>query len=102
MGYTYFVAFRTSNLYGKIVITNNAIRDVVGMTASECYGVAYSKSGFVTNDNGRISITVKIALKFGVSIDAVLESVRSAIKYDVEKFTGMIVECINIDVMGIC
>ena len=78
-----------------------AVRSVVTATASESYGVASAKAGRVSALNNRMIINVKITLKFGVSIDAVIESVRSAIKYNVEHFTGMIVECVNIDVLGI-
>ena len=77
------------------------MRSVVTATASEAYGVAWARAGRVSALNNRMIIDVRIVLKFGVSIDAVIESVRSAIKYNVEHFSGMIVECVNIDVLGI-
>jgi len=95
------MALKTSNLYGKIVISISAVRNVVTATASESYGVAWAKCGKVYAVNNRMMINARIILKFGVSIDAVIESVRSAIKYNVEHFSGMIVECVNIDVLGI-
>ena len=40
-------------------------------------------------------------IKYGVSIEAVAESLKEAIKYKVEKFTGMIVDTVNVNVMGL-
>jgi len=100
--YNYLVAPRTSNLYGKIIISNSAVKHVVNATASECYGVAFARAKKCScSESNRIEVAVDIYLKFGVSIDAVIESLRRAIKYNVETFTGMIVECVNINVLGI-
>ena len=40
-------------------------------------------------------------MKYGVSINAVAESLKEAIKYKVEKFTGMIVDTVNVNVIGV-
>jgi len=95
------MAPRTSNLYGKIIISNRAIKHVVTATAEECYGVAWAKAEKIDCEDNRINVSVDIYLKFGVTIDPVIDSVRRAIKYNVETFTGMIVECVNINVLGI-
>lgn len=92
---------RTSNLYGKIIISKTAIKHVIVATVSECYGVAAVASANVKCENNRIDLKVMLYLKFGVTIDPVIESVRRAIKYNVETFTGMTVDCVNIDVLGI-
>ena len=114
------MALYTSNLYGKILVIDEAIRTVAGTTALESYGVCglsargrdltdarlFRRKNFrraveiITIEN-RIYIEINIILKYGVSVEAVSESVRSAIKYNVENFTGMIVECVNINVLGI-
>ena len=49
----------------------------------------------------RIHIDLQIILKYGVSINAVAESVRRSVKYNVEQFTGMIVDSVNINVVGV-
>ena len=95
------MAPRTSNLYGKITITKRAIKHVIVATVGECYGVAAVGGTNVKCENNRIDVSVLLHLKFGVTIDPVIESVRRAIKYNVETFTGMTVECVNIDVLGI-
>ena len=109
------MAPRTSNLYGKIIISKRAIGHVVVAAASECYGVAevgkhqLTKSGMkktkygvsVSCENNNIEVSVPLYLKFGVTIDPVIESIRRAVKYNVENFTGMTVDCVNIDILGI-
>ena len=95
------MAPRTSNLYGKITISKQAIKHVVTATAGECYGIAWAKAGSVMCEDNHINISVNMYLKFGVTIDPVIDSVRRAIKYNVETFTGMIVETVDINVLGI-
>ena len=95
------VAPRTSNLYGKIIISKQAIKHVVTQTASECYGIAWARAGALSCEDNRIEAGVNLYLKFGVTIDPVIDSVRRAIKYNVETFTGMTVESVNINVLGI-
>ena len=46
-------------------------------------------------------LVVFVILKFGLSIEAVSESLRSTIKYGVENFTGMVVNTVNVHVVGI-
>jgi uncharacterized alkaline shock family protein YloU len=55
----------------------------------------------VTSVDNHIDISVDLYLKFGVTMDPVIESLRRAIKYNVETFTGMTVDCVNIDILGI-
>ena len=95
------MAPRTSNLYGKIIISKRAIRHVVSATAAEAYGVASARAGKLSCENNCIKIDVNVYLKFGVTIDPVIDSVRRALKYNVETFTGMVVDCVNINVLGI-
>ena len=110
----------TSNIYGKISISDEAIAKVAAHAALECYGVvemvsrrlADSFSQLFKRDNGgkgvkvtttgdRIFIDVFVIIKFGVSIAAVAESLKSAVKYKVEQFTGMIVDEVNVNIIGV-
>ena len=38
---------------------------------------------------------------YGVSINAVAESLKESVKYKVEKFTGMIVDTVNVNIIGV-
>lgn len=114
-----FMAVKTVNAYGKISVTDKAIALVVAHTALESYGVVdlfsrlrehvremFSRQNKargikVLTIGDRIHIDIDIILKYGVSINAVAETVRKQVKYNVEKFTGMIVDSVNINVMGV-
>ncbi len=110
----------TQNAYGKISISDPAIAKVASHTAMESYGIVEmvsrrftdSLSLLMKKDNGgrgikvttfgnRIYIDVYVIIKYGVSINAVAEALKEAIKYKVEGFTGMIVYTVNVNVIGV-
>lgn len=114
------MSVNTSNAYGKISISDLAIAKVASQAAVECYGIvdtagrkfsdslsellkkdASGKGVKVTTSGNRIFIDVQVIIKYGVSIEAVAESLKEAIKYKVEKFTGMIVDTVNVNVIGL-
>ncbi len=114
------MSVNTRNAYGKIIITDEAIGTVAGMSARSCYGIvdmvsrrltdsiaamlnkqSVSKGVKVTTYNDRIYIDLFIVVKYGVSINAVAESIKESVKYNVEKFTGMFVEQVNVSVVGV-
>ena len=55
----------------------------------------------VTTSGNRIYVDAYVIVKYGVSINAVAESLKEAIKYKVEGFTGMIVNTVNVNVIGV-
>ncbi len=110
----------TSNIYGKISISDEAIAKVAAHAALECYGVvemvsrrlsdsfsllfkrdSSGKGVKVVTSGDRIYIDVYVIIKFGVSISAVAESLKSSVKYKVEQFTGMIVNAVNVNIIGV-
>lgn len=110
----------TNNAYGKISISDLAIAKVASNTAMESYGIVEmvsrrftdslatllkkesgGKGIKVTTSGNRIYVDVYVIMKYGVSISAVAESLKEAIKYKVEVFTGMIVETVNVNVIGV-
>ena len=114
------MAVFTNNIYGKISVENSAIENFVSHIALDSYGiVGFAPSGllsrfiaFFTKNkaiNGvkaqtagdRISIDLFVFIKYGVSIKAVSDALKEAVKYKTEKFTGMIVETVNVTVSGV-
>jgi len=110
------MAVMTSNKYGKIIVSDEAVAMCAHRVASECYGVvelvskgltaslfkknAATKGIRVTTIDNRIFIDVFVFLKEGVREDAVAESLRSVVTYSVESFTGMRVKAVNVNVVG--
>lgn len=110
----------TSNIYGKISISDEAIAKVASHAALECYGIVEmvsrrfmdsvsqllkrasgGKGVKVTTSGDRIYIDIFVIIKFGVSISAVADSLKKAVKYKVEQFTGMIVDTVNVNIIGV-
>ena len=114
------MSVNTSNAYGKISISDLAITKVASHTAMDSYGIVEmvsrrltdslaelfkkdtgGKGVKITTSGNRIYIDVYVVMKYGVSIMAVAESLKEAIKYKVERFTGMIVETVDVNVIGV-
>ncbi len=114
------MAVKTSNSYGNITISNHAIAVACGHIARDVYGVVdlvgrtlsdsfsellkkepLSKGVKVLTVNNRIYVDLYVVLKYGVSINAVADSLKRAIKYGLEEFTGMIVDSVNVNVIGV-
>ncbi len=114
------MSVKTNNIYGKIVISDKTIEKFVAHVAMDCYGIvefssrniwdaiiSFLKFGSevkgvrVHSSGDRIFIDVSVIVKYGVSIKAVVEALKESIKYRVEKFTGMLVDTINVRVMGV-
>ena len=110
----------TNNAYGKISISDLAIAKVAQLAAMESYGIvdtvarrftdtlaeqlkkdAGGKGVKIVTSGNRIFIDVSVLIKYGVSIEAVAESLKESIKYKVERFTGMIVDTVNVNVIGL-
>ena len=92
---------KTSNRYGKITISKRAIKDVACFALRECYGVQDGVISDILTEDNKIYLTVKLFLRFGVGPEAVTASVRDAVKYAVEQFTGMKLVVLNLNVAGI-
>ena len=101
---------------GEILVNSGVYTNIVGMAASNCFGVkgmavrsmtdglvhllrreAMSKGVHVTfNDDGTISIDLHILVDHGVNLSAVANSIISEVRYVVQKMTETEVRCVNV------
>lgn len=114
------MSVNTSNAYGKISISDLAIAKVASYATMESYGIVKTvarrftdslaeflkkdvggRGVRVTTSGNRIYIDIYVVVKYGVSINAVAESLKETVKYKVEYFTGMIVDTVNVNVIGV-
>ena len=107
---------------GNIIYTDDYIASLVGLTATECYGVvgmasqqkmADGLSEFLgrdnlkrgvkiyTNEDHSLRIDLFIIVQYGISIVASSNSIIETVKYSVETATGLSVQAINVVVSGI-
>ena len=115
------MSVNTSNVYGKISISDQVLAKVAAFAALECYGIVElvsrrlqdsimellkkntntGKGIKVVTNGDRIYIDVYGIVKYGVSINAVAESLKEGVKYKLERFSGMIVDTVNVNIMGV-
>ncbi|MDR1138937.1 MAG: Asp23/Gls24 family envelope stress response protein [Clostridiales bacterium] len=110
----------TRNYYGNILITDEAIAQVVGNIALNSLGIAdlvskkfsdglsdifrrnrTSRGVRVLTNQDKIYIELFVYILYGMSIESVSQALRQKIKYGVEEFTGMSVVSIEIKVIGV-
>ena len=115
-----FMKGRISNKMGEILIDEDVIAKYAGSTAVECFGIVgmatvNMKEGLVkllkkeslTNGitiaihDNKLTIDFHVIVSYGVSIQAVADNLFSSVKYQVEEFTGMEIEKINMYVEGV-
>ncbi len=91
---------------GEITITTDAIAQLAGLTAAECYGVvgAQPKGGrlarLVSRDRPErgvevvrtpdgLVITLRVVIEHGLNLAEVASTVRSHVAYEVTRLTGI-------------
>ncbi|MGI6110277.1 MAG: Asp23/Gls24 family envelope stress response protein [Eubacteriaceae bacterium] len=112
---------KIENELGYIEISEKAIADIAGYAAMTCYGVVgmahqRGKDGLIEilsgkqvskgvkvrfNDKGEAIIDVFVILEQAIKISVVAENIIDAVKYNVEKQTGIKVRRISINVVSI-
>lgn len=111
---------KINNELGSIYIDENVIATIAGLSAMESYGIVgmasknatdglfeLLKSDYVakgikvyTKDN-LLTIDLHVILEYGVKISVVAENIIDKVRFNVEKYTDLKVEKINILVQGI-
>lgn len=108
------------NAQGVIRISNAVIAKLAGYVATQCYGVVgmctkTSKDGLssllkkenmdkgikVRIEENRIEIALYIIVEYGLNIGTIGETIRSNVKYHIEKMTGMEVSDVRVNVESI-
>ena len=105
---------------GEILIDTDVIAKYAGSVAVECFGIVGMasvnvKDGLVkllkrdslthgiavaVNEN-KITLNFHVIVVYGVNISSVADNLISTVKYQVEEFTGLEIEKINIYVEGV-
>lgn len=106
--------------YGKVLIDTDVIATYAGSVAVECFGIVgmaavnvkdglvkllkrdYLHHGInVAITDNKITLDFHVIVSYGVSISTVSDNLISTVKYQVEEFTGMKIEKVNIFVEGV-
>ncbi|MGI6189294.1 MAG: Asp23/Gls24 family envelope stress response protein [Clostridiales bacterium] len=114
------MAAKKKNSLGEIIITDEVLAMLAGISAMECYGIVGMASkratdgivellGFdnltrgvkVQTQDNNIFINLYIIVEYGISIATVAQNVIETVKYNIENFTGMNVKRVDITVEGV-
>jgi uncharacterized alkaline shock family protein YloU len=108
---------------GRITISSDAIAQVVGRVAAECYGVvgmSLRKPGparervtrllpkgkpgrgiVVRNEGGAIALDLYIVVAYGLNLAEVAGTVRSRVSYEVGRLTGLRVASVDVHIQDV-
>lgn len=109
------------NENGTLIINEDVIAKIAGLTAVECFGIVgmttsgikdgisqilkkehLTKGIYVSmNEMGELSIDFHVIVSYGVSIATVSQNLLSNVTYNIEKYTSLKVNRINIFVDGV-
>jgi uncharacterized alkaline shock family protein YloU len=105
---------------GKLVLSEEAIATIAGAAATECYGVVgmagrkmtdglsellgrenLSRGVSVSIDGDEVYIELFVVLGYGIKISEVARMIVDKVRYTVEKFTGLRVKKVTVNVESI-
>lgn len=108
------------NTLGDILIDENVIGKLAGVSAMECYGLVgmvskNATSGLVKllkNEQLNKGVEIKayedgiiidlfVIIQFGTKISVVAENIIEQVKFNVEKQTGLEVKKVNLNIEGV-
>ena len=108
------------NEYGLITVSESLVATIVGLAASECYGVVgmvsrkpgaelgellkkdHSGRGVIVEwIEGKLEIQVFVVVGYGTRISEVANNIIRQVQYAVEKITGLTVAKVKVFVQGV-
>lgn len=104
---------------GNIYYSEELIKNIVSLSIMECNGIvsmanrnSKKGSGEILKDkmnnlvkvslvDKKLNIDVFVIVKYGIKIAAIANDVIQKIKYNIENYTGVIVNSITVNIQGI-
>ena len=83
-------AFRTSSKGGEVLISQDALQEIIARSAMALPGILQVRSSLRERENG-LQIRVSCQLEQGVIIPQTSEELQAQVRADVERYTGIIV-----------
>jgi len=114
------MSMESKSSLGTIRIDKDVLATIAGMGATDCIGVVgmaaknikdgigallgrdnFSKGVDVSLKNDQLNITLYIIVGYGTNIATVAANVVDKVKFNVEQYTGLSVDSINVIVQGV-
>ena len=106
----------TASGLGRITISSEAIAQIVGHTAAECYGVVgmagkglkrllardrLTQGIEVSARDGGLALDLYVVVEYGLNLAEVATTVRSRVAYEVERLTGLEVAAVEVHIQDV-
>jgi uncharacterized alkaline shock family protein YloU len=103
----------TQSELGRVTIAPDAIAQIVGHTAAECYGVVgmagkglkrlltrdkLTQGIGVTGNGEGLRIDLHVVVEYGLNLAEVAATVRSRVAYEVERLAGLPVAAVEVHI----
>lgn len=115
------MAVKIETKYGIIDLDNEVIATVVGVAATDNYGVIgmasknqlkdgliellrldnYSRGVTIRQEGEAIIVSVAIFVLYGTKISEICKNVQQQVKYDLETILGITADKVNVQVQGV-
>jgi uncharacterized alkaline shock family protein YloU len=106
---------------GRITIAPEAVAQIVGRVAAECYGVVGmavrgpardrvtqllprgrpARGIVVRNLDGAVALDLHVVVAYGLNLAEVASTVRSQVSYEVERLTGLRVASVDVHIQDV-
>ena len=106
---------------GTITISPEAVAQIVGRVAAECYGVVGmavrgaarervtqllpkgrpGRGIIVRNVDGAVALDLHVVIAYGLNLAEVAATVRSQVTYEVERLTGLEVASVGVHIQDV-
>jgi uncharacterized alkaline shock family protein YloU len=99
---------------GRVAITDEALAQIVGLTAAECYGVVgmtapgrigrflprgrRTRGVEVSGADRGVQITLHVVVEHGLNLAEVASTVRNRVAYEVERMTGLPIAAVEVHI----
>ena len=106
-----------SSPLGRITISSDVVAQIVGHTVAECYGVVgmsgrgrvgrllardrVTQGVTVGREGGRVTIALHVIVEYGLKLAEVAATVRSRVRYEVERLTGLEVASVEVHIRDV-
>lgn len=90
------------SLYGRLLITEDAVRSLIRFLIKEHSPYVLPRNvSLKFPEEGTIEVDLKVEVIYGVSIKTLMKGLQFYLKNRVEEITGMVINEVNIEVVGI-
>ena len=109
--------------FGRITVAPQAIAQIVGRVAAECYGVVGMslrapvparervtrllpkgkplRGIVVRNEDGAVALELYVVVAYGLKLAEVAATLRSQVAYEVERLTGLRVTSVDVHIQDV-